>query len=465
MIQQDGSKKAPLDWQKPRGAFEARYLHQLYPQIERDTPQKDILRGLSVSDSQVIADSAMCLSCKCDASVSGAVRKLPLCRECIAPGQLIHTTLTLDQSILRGRITKESLLRAIQTFAAYHQKRTLNILPCLTMRIISLQRQRSFLAAAPAFSAKRCRTPMRESSLLRSMFLRSCASLSVRIIMKRPCTGHLPAYYEIWTVSSGVIPVRSMQGGYSMIKQYRISLESKQAGLNASIAYPLYAWLLSQVPTEVGTALHEQATRPINQYILWNGAANRGEWVVNLMTDEMVEIFSPVLNALSVIALRSGTLLATAGSTVEVQNFQHLLKCGESLSNVQLFPIHFLTPTTFKQDKRYVIFPQESLILQSLISRWNVSFPEAAMDDEDAFQALLRGIHIVDYNLHTTRYPMKQVRLPAFQGRISIETRLPAPMMALWTTLYSFAPYAGIGVKTTLGMGGVSMMKASNLPV
>lgn len=53
-----------------------------------------------------------------------------------------------------------------------------------------------------------------------------------------------------------------------MIKQYRISLESKQAGLNASIAYPLYAWLLSQVPTEVGTALHEQATRPINQYIL-----------------------------------------------------------------------------------------------------------------------------------------------------------------------------------------------------
>ena len=262
-----------------------------------------------------------------------------------------------------------------------------------------------------------------------------------------------------------------------MIKQYRISLESKQAGLNASIAYPLYAWLLSQVPTEVGTALHEQATRPINQYILWNAAANRGEWVVNLMTDEMVEIFSPILNALSVIALRSGTLLATAGSTVEIPNFQHLLKCGESLSNVQLFPIHFLTPTTFKQDKRYVIFPQESLILQSLISRWNVSFPEAPMDDEDAFQALLRGIHIVDYNLHTTRYPMKQchspgcppahpyLSYPAFQGRISIETRLPAPMMALWTTLYSFAPYAGIGVKTTLGMGGVSMMKASNLPV
>lgn len=120
MIQQDNTKKPPLDWQKPKGAFEARYLHQLYPQIEHDTPLKSLLRGLSVSDSQVIADSAMCLSCKCDASVSGAVRKLPVCRECIAPGQLIHTTLTLDQSILRGRITKESIVSAIQSFAAYY---------------------------------------------------------------------------------------------------------------------------------------------------------------------------------------------------------------------------------------------------------------------------------------------------------------------------------------------------------
>lgn len=184
MIQQDGSKKAPLDWQKPRGAFEARYLHQLYPQIERDTPQKDILRGLSVSDSQVIADSAMCLSCKCDASVSGAVRKLPLCRECIAPGQLIHTTLTLDQSILRGRITKESLLRAIQTFAAYHQKTYAEHFTVPDHAHYQLAASTLFLGGGAAFSAKRCRTPMRESSLLCSMFLRSCASLSVRIIMK-----------------------------------------------------------------------------------------------------------------------------------------------------------------------------------------------------------------------------------------------------------------------------------------
>ena len=42
-----------------------------------------------------------------------------------------------------------------------------------SMRITSLHHQRSFLAAALAFSAKRCHTPMRESSLLCSMFLRS----------------------------------------------------------------------------------------------------------------------------------------------------------------------------------------------------------------------------------------------------------------------------------------------------
>ena len=31
------------------------------------------------------------------------------------------------------------------------------------------------------------------------------------------------------------------------------------------------------------------------------------------------------------------------------------------------------------------------------------------------------------------------------------------PLLELWNALLSFAPYGGIGIKTTLGMGGVSV--------
>ena len=38
-------------------------------------------------------------------------------------------------------------------------------------------------------------------------------------------------------------------------------------------------------------------------------------------------------------------------------------------------------------------------------------------------QALQQGLHIVDYNLHTTRYLLKETRIPAFQGNVDVYKR------------------------------------------
>ena len=131
---------------------------------------------------------------------------------------------------------------------------------------------------------------------------------------------------------------------------------------------------------------------------------------------------------------------------------EELIRAGRSCSESRAKLI-FLSPCAFKQAGRYAIFPQENLLLQSLIAHWNAAFPEYALSDPDALQALQQGLHIVDYNLHTTRYLLKETRIPAFQGNVTIEARL-APPLELWNALLSFAPYGGIGIKTTLGMGG-----------
>ena len=150
---------------------------------------------------------------------------------------------------------------------------------------------------------------------------------------------------------------------------------------------------------------------------------------------------------------------------------EELIRAGRSCSESRAKLI-FLSPCAFKQAGRYAIFPQENLLLQSLIAHWNAAFPEYALSDPDALQALQQGLHIVDYNLHTTRYLLKETRIPAFQGNVTIEARLAraeeelrllreerearedAPLLELWNALLSFAPYGGIGIKTTLGMGG-----------
>lgn len=117
----------------------------------------------------------------------------------------------------------------------------------------------------------------------------------------------------------------------------------------------------------------------------------------------------------------------------------------------------FRTPCAFKQAGRYAIYPQEFLLLQSLVLHWNTAFPDCQLNDPDALDAILRGLRILDYNLHTVSYPIKNTRIPGFVGSAVVEARLALPLLELWNALLSFAPYGGIGIKTTLGMGGVSV--------
>ena len=84
----------------------------------------------------------------------------------------------------------------------------------------------------------------------------------------------------------------------------------------------------------------------------------------------------------------------------------------------------FRTPCAFKQAGRYAIYPQEFLLLQSLVLHWNTAFPDCQLSDPDALDAILRGLHILDYNLHTVSYPIKNTRIPGFVGSAVVEARL-----------------------------------------
>lgn len=110
---------------------EEKVFRQLRCSKDRDgAPRRDavnsILRGVSVSDSAPIPDSAMTLAGKVDALTGGQTNAVNLCRECVRPGVPVRFKLTLDQSILQGRITAQSIQEAICAFDAFYEK---NYLP------------------------------------------------------------------------------------------------------------------------------------------------------------------------------------------------------------------------------------------------------------------------------------------------------------------------------------------------
>ncbi len=104
---------------------EGRYFNQLQLRTRDgkvlDDAVNSIMRGLQISDSRPVPDSQMMLSGKMDVDRDGGVHPVACIRECICPEVELHLKLTLDQSVCKGRMTKESLLQTVKSFAdAYY---------------------------------------------------------------------------------------------------------------------------------------------------------------------------------------------------------------------------------------------------------------------------------------------------------------------------------------------------------
>lgn len=240
-----------------------------------------------------------------------------------------------------------------------------------------------------------------------------------------------------------------------MITQFTFALkEDSGRPLPSFWAYRLYSWLLTQVDSNSVEALHEQGEKPLSQYLYQDRETGTNKWVINLLNEEMAELFSEPLSRVSQIPLHTGTVRV---EQCEVQRWtaQQLAVASLSHSVSRRTTLRFVTPTAFKSEGRYAIFPQERWLIQALMTKWGMAFPEMPLDDADAIAALERGLTITDYALRTTRYPLKNIKIPGFWGTVTMESRLPAPIEEIWQLLAGFSPYAGVGIKTTLGMGAI----------
>lgn len=238
-----------------------------------------------------------------------------------------------------------------------------------------------------------------------------------------------------------------------MMTQYQISLQGvPEHPLYADSAYRLYAWLLEQLPEEAAFWLHESGSAAISQFLRYDFQNKQYLWTLNLLSERACECLIPALEGITQVWIENRAFPVT-GRAMRSASPEDLIRLGQEHSS-RRSTLFFYSPTAFKQNGRYTIFPQEKLILQSLMMRWNEIFPEYSLNDMDAFQAMLSGIHVTDYQLRSTRFPLKGVRIPGFTGSCILEAKLPLPLLELWNTLLLFANYAGIGIKTGLGMGG-----------
>lgn len=233
-----------------------------------------------------------------------------------------------------------------------------------------------------------------------------------------------------------------------MIHSYQFRLS---APLPATAAYPLYAAMLERAPREFAARLHESTVTPVSQYV-------RGDlWQVSLFGAGSIETLSPILEGLDEVFLRRDRTRVT----LEQAGFRRIDSVDDLLEHPVLDrgSLSFRTPTAFKSAGVYQLLPTQRLVLQSLILKWNGCFGDVCPieDDGGGLEALAEGLCYRSLRLDSTEFAMKHTRIPGVLGQIAFENRLSGFHKQLANALLAFGTYSGVGIKTTLGMGGLEI--------
>jgi CRISPR-associated endoribonuclease Cas6 len=130
----------------------------------------------------------------------------------------------------------------------------------------------------------------------------------------------------------------------------------------------------------------------------------------------------------------------------------------QTLANAK--PRHFITmrfasPTAFSLGNRqFALFPEPALLWDSLLRTWNNYTPEILQLDKASIrEAITQHVTVSDYALQTTTLHFPKYIQKGFRGTCTYQIKGENDYATQITALADFARYAGIGYKTTMGMG------------
>lgn len=242
-----------------------------------------------------------------------------------------------------------------------------------------------------------------------------------------------------------------------MINQIKIPLIAPEnIRILPDFAYNLYGAWMDLLRPEQANALHE--AHSMNQYLTPSGR-NSAVLTVNLLNKEAADCLLPLFQKTRDYHLTKYDCTLTAGRS-QIRTFEEddLIKPFYSLPKIQgRVTIHLLTPTTFRTNNRYAIFPTPELILHSAVAKWNTLGLSVFVDDDDAIHQLMEQTVITNYRLSSTYYGLKDTHIQSFTGSVTLSIYGPEPMIRLFGMLMNSLRFTGLGIKTSLGMGGVTI--------
>lgn len=214
--------------------------------------------------------------------------------------------------------------------------------------------------------------------------------------------------------------------------------------------------LLERADSEFVGILHRLPFNPYSQCCTLDGEG-RVVWRISALTQEVAdELIDPVLDMGRVELRAVGATFDVTERSLETVDLKTLLDSiyEEGPSRVRL---QFPTPAAFKSQGSYVFMPSVRLIFQNLLMHYSQVYEGSKEIDFDTVDYIDQNVRITSYNLQSRYYAhaaAQDKKIPAFVGSLTLSIGGPASMAGLVRMLLRFGEFAGVGIKTSMGMGG-----------
>lgn len=227
-----------------------------------------------------------------------------------------------------------------------------------------------------------------------------------------------------------------------------------------SLGPMLQSVLMEHIDDLYAEQLHASTLNPYSQYCSTN---EKGEiiWRIGALTNDAIEKLIEPASKIEKFTLRNlDKAFIVTRKTRESFGVDRLIEVLKA-DAPSTFCVGFVSPAAFRSKGRYVIMPDVRLIFQNLLMRYNQVYAGDAEVDPETLDYIVGRVSVSSYNLHShyfSRTMGESSRIPAFLGSLTLRVEGPQSLRGLVAMLLAFAEVSGIGIKTSMGMGGIQLM-------
>lgn len=221
----------------------------------------------------------------------------------------------------------------------------------------------------------------------------------------------------------------------------------------------LHGLLMEIIPPSYAELLHSLPVNPYSQSVKLEG--DLYIWQINLLDEDAESLIGQALldDEFSQFNLRSLNegLCRIESKTTEELSQKQLTDIFYEDKTVSKIRLHFNTPTAFKQQGEYVFVPDVRLIFQSLLMKHSQLIDHREEINVELLEEMIQSSRISSYRLNSYYYQIHGIKIPAFMGSITLDVRAAQSLINFMLVLFRFGEYSGVGIKTSMGMGSLTL--------